>query len=209
MPEPEIEAKLLKILKPYTDSIQSVQFEPRKATKKSLEKPQEVPYFQMSKPDARGKSMKAIIVPGEGRSMNEMDGVTAYRVKAATGVIKALQAEEAKVRLAMGENPEDLRREGLSISRRAFGKRPFDAAKTKDLVTSPFAFTSEEVGALQGAAANRGTKIGTMVERSVRDLLKRNLSRPELETALNSVRKHFQGPVQPKSFELHAHRLKL
>jgi hypothetical protein len=192
MPEPEIEAKVLKILKPYIDSIHSVKFETRKATKKSLEKPQNVPYFQMTKPDAKGKSMKAIILPGKGQSMNEMDGIRAYEVRAATQVIKALQAEEAKVRLAMGENPEDLRREGLSLSRKSVGKRPFNASKTKDIVTSPFARTAEEVGAAQGAAANRGTKLGTMVESAVRDLLKRNLSKPELETALNSVRKRFK-----------------
>ena len=205
MPEAEIEAKVLKILKPYIDSIHSAKFETRKATKKSLEKPQNVPYFQMTKPDAKGKSMKAIILPGKGQSTNEMDGVRAYEVRAATQVIKALQAEEAKVRLEMARQAErsgtkdavanamaEMEAEGLSLSRTSLGKRPFNASKTKDIVTSPFARTAEEVGAAEGAAANRGTKIGTMVENAVRDLLKRNLSKPELETALNSVRKRFK-----------------
>jgi hypothetical protein len=205
MPEAEIEAKVLKILKPYIDSIHSAKFETRKATKKSLEKPQNVPYFQMTKPDAKGKSMKAIILPGKGQSTNEMDGVRAYEVRAATQVIKALQAEEAKVRLEMARQAErsgtkdavanamaEMEAEGLSLSRKSVGKRPFNASKTKDIVTGPFARTAEEVGAAEGAAANRGTKIGTMVESAVRDLLKRNLSKPELETALNSVRKRFK-----------------
>jgi hypothetical protein len=131
--------------------------------------------------------------------------VRAYEVRAATGVIKALQAEEAKVRLEMARQAErsgekdavakamaEMEAEGLSLSRRSAGKRPFNASKTKDIVTSPFARTAEEVGAAEGAAANRGTAMGTRVERSVRDLLKRKLSTPELENALNSLRKHYK-----------------
>lgn len=143
---------------------------------------------------------KAIDVGGG--PMSERAGSVIVSRQGLSKAIKNLQKAEIAARLKGGQTEEQLKAAGLPLSYRKPGSRPFDAAKTKSAVTSPFARTRGEEGYVEGALHNKGQALRMQIEDDVRELVKQKPTAKELHKGLVSLMDQYgetQG-LSPSSF---------